>query len=50
MLEFKIDVSNGIYEVNVGMSLKNLKNVKLCTLLDVLTLNYDYKMNSIHFI
>jgi hypothetical protein len=28
--EFKIDAFNGIYEVNVSMSFKNLNNVKLC--------------------
>jgi hypothetical protein len=30
--------------------LKNLNNVKLCTPLDVSTLNPDYKIDSVHFI
>jgi hypothetical protein len=31
-------------------SFKNLNNVKLCTPLDTSTLNYNHKINSIHFI
>jgi hypothetical protein len=50
MLRFKIGTSNGVYEVNVGMSFKNLNNVKSCTLLDALNLNPDYKIDSIHLI
>jgi hypothetical protein len=46
---FKIDTSNGVYEVNVGMSFKNLNNVKSCTLLDASTLNPDHKIDGIHF-
>jgi hypothetical protein len=29
-LGFKVDASNNIYEINVGTSFKNLKNVKSC--------------------
>jgi hypothetical protein len=35
--KLKIDVFNGVYEVNASMSFKKLKkNVKSCTLLDTL--------------
>jgi hypothetical protein len=37
--EFEVSASNRVYEVNVDTSFKILNNVKLCTLLDVLTLN-----------
>jgi hypothetical protein len=47
---FKLDASNSVYEVNVITSFKNLNNVKLCTPLDVSTLNPDRKIDSIHFI
>jgi hypothetical protein len=30
--------------------LKNLNNVKSCTLLDISTLNHDHKIDIIHFI
>jgi hypothetical protein len=42
--------SNGVYEVDVGMSFKNLNNMKSCIPLDASTLNPDYKIDSIHFI
>jgi hypothetical protein len=42
--------SNGIYKVNIDTFFKNLNNVKLCTPLDLSTLNPNYKMDSIHFI
>jgi hypothetical protein len=47
---FKVDASNSVYEVNVSTSFKNLNNVKSCIPLDVLILNPDRKMDSIHFI
>jgi hypothetical protein len=50
MLWFKVDVSNGVYEVNVCMPFKSLNNIKLCATLAISTLNHDHKMNSIHFI
>jgi hypothetical protein len=46
----KLMASNGVYEVNVCTSFKNLNNVKSCRPLDSSTLNFDYKINSIHFI
>jgi hypothetical protein len=48
-LRFKVDVSNGVYEVNIATSFKNLNNVKLCIPLNESTLNPDHKMDSIHF-
>jgi len=30
--------------------LKNINNVKSCTLLDAQTLNHNHEMNTIHFI
>lgn len=50
-LRFKVNVSMyGLYEVNIGTSFKHLNNMKSCTPLDLLTLNLDYKINSIYFI
>jgi hypothetical protein len=39
----------GVYEVNVDIFFKILNNAKSCTPLDILTLNHDYKIDSIHF-
>jgi hypothetical protein len=50
MSGFKINASNGVYEINAVTSFKNLNNVKSCTSLDASTLNYDYKMDSINLI
>jgi hypothetical protein len=49
-LRFKVDASNGVYEINVGMSFKNLNNTKLFIPLNASTLNNNYKLNSINFI
>jgi hypothetical protein len=49
MSGFKIDVFNGVYEINID-TFKNLNNMKSCISLDTLILNPDHKMNSIHFI
>jgi hypothetical protein len=46
---FEVNIFNGIYKVNVGKSFKILNNVKSCPLLDVLTLNPDYKIDRILF-
>jgi hypothetical protein len=50
MSKFKINTSNSVYKVNDGTSFKNLNKVKLCTLLNTLTLNSAHKIDSIHFI
>jgi hypothetical protein len=47
---FEVNVSNGIYEVNIDTSFKILSNVKSSTPLDVLILNPDHKIDNIHFI
>jgi hypothetical protein len=49
-LRFKVNPSNGVYEVNVDTSFKNLNNIKLCALLNTSTLNYNHKMDNIYFI
>jgi hypothetical protein len=38
---FKVDAYNGVYEVNVDTSFKNLNKVKSCTPLDASILNPD---------
>jgi hypothetical protein len=48
-LGFKINVSNGVYKINIGTPFKNLNNVKSCISLDESILNRDHKINSIHF-
>jgi len=47
---FKVGAFNSVYKINIGMSFKNLNNVKSCTLLDASTLNLDHKIDSIHLI
>lgn len=49
MSKFDVSTLNDIYEVNVSTSFKILNNVKSCTPLDILTLNSDYKIDSIYF-
>jgi hypothetical protein len=49
MSRFEVGASNGVYEVNVCTFFKILNNVKSCIPLDVLTLNLDPKIDSIHF-
>jgi hypothetical protein len=49
MSRFKIDVFNSVYEVNIDTSFKKLNNVKSCTPLNVLILNFDYKINNFSF-
>jgi hypothetical protein len=38
---FKVDAFNGVYEVNIDTSFKNLNKVKSCTQLDASILNPD---------
>jgi hypothetical protein len=49
-IRFKVDASNNVYKVNIDTSFKNLKNVKSCTPFNVSTLNFDHKIDGIHFI
>jgi hypothetical protein len=46
-IKWIVGVSNGVYEVNISTSFKNLNNMELCIPLDVLTLNSDHKMERI---
>jgi hypothetical protein len=41
-IEFKIGVFNNIYKINIGTYFKILNNVKLCTPLRVLILNFNH--------
>jgi hypothetical protein len=47
---FNVCASNGVYEVNIDMSFKNLNNVTTCTPINTLTLNPNHKIDSIQFI
>jgi hypothetical protein len=46
-LEFEVAVSNNIYKVNIitFKKKKKLNNIKLCSLLNILTLNFDHKID-----
>jgi hypothetical protein len=44
MSRFKVDTFNGVYEVNVVTSFKNLNSIKLCTPLNISILNHNYKI------
>jgi hypothetical protein len=50
MSRFEFGASNGVHEVKVDTSLKNLNNVRSCKPLDASTLNSNHKMDNIHFI
>jgi hypothetical protein len=49
---FEVSVSNGVYEVNIDTSFKNLNHVKSCAPLDTSTLQslITIKKNSIYFL